>query len=135
MLIDIRDTPAGTGPDTPGPRRTDDAVRTRRTDSLADHIALTGAVLTLAGVVLASGAVLLPGVLLLLVALLHRGASDCTSADHLAGWPWRGVRCRSASVPDAHICRIHCGRGPAEGASLAPRNASQDLFDKFEFRR
>ena len=34
---------------------------------------------------------LLPGVLLLLVALLHGlGASGCTSADQLAGWPWRG---------------------------------------------
>ena len=52
---------------------------------------LTGAVLTVLGVVLASGAVLLPGVLLLLVALLHGlGSSGCTSADQLAGWPWRG---------------------------------------------
>ena len=50
-----------------------------------------GAVLTLLGIVLASGAVLLPGVLLLLVAILHGvGASGCTSADQLAGWPWRG---------------------------------------------
>ena len=49
---------------------------------------VAGAVLTLLGVVLASGAVLLPGVLLLLVALLHGiGASGCTSADQLAGWP------------------------------------------------
>jgi len=48
-------------------------------------------VLTIVGVVLASGAVLLPGVLLLLVALLHGlGSSGCTSADQLAGWPWRG---------------------------------------------
>jgi hypothetical protein len=51
----------------------------------------TGAVLTILGVVLASGAVLLPGVLLLLFALLHGiGSSGCTSADLLAGWPWRG---------------------------------------------
>jgi hypothetical protein len=35
-----------------------------------------------------SGAVLISGVL---VALLHGiGASGCTSADQLAGWPWRG---------------------------------------------
>ena len=44
-----------------------------------------------AGRVLASGAVLLPGVVLLLVGLLQGiGASGCTSADQLAGWPWRG---------------------------------------------
>jgi hypothetical protein len=52
---------------------------------------VTGAVLTVLGVVLASGAVLLPGILLLLFALLHGiGSSGCTSADLLAGWPWRG---------------------------------------------
>jgi hypothetical protein len=52
---------------------------------------LTGAVLTLLGVVLASGALVLPGVLLLLFALLCGiGSSGCTSADQLAGWPWRG---------------------------------------------
>jgi hypothetical protein len=52
---------------------------------------VTGPVLTLLGVVLASGAVLLPGVLLLLFALLHGlGSSGCTSADQLAGWPWLG---------------------------------------------
>jgi cell division protein FtsX len=52
---------------------------------------VTGAVLTLLGAVLASGAVLIPGVLLLLFALLHGlGSSGCTSADLLAGWPWRG---------------------------------------------
>jgi hypothetical protein len=52
---------------------------------------LTGAVLTLLGVLLASGAVLLTGVVLLLIALLcGLGASGCTSADQLAGWPWRG---------------------------------------------
>jgi hypothetical protein len=52
---------------------------------------VAGAVLTLLGVVLASGAVLLPGVVLLLVGLLHGiGASGCTSADQLAEWPWRG---------------------------------------------
>lgn len=58
------------------------AVRTRWRAMLL----VTGAVLTLVGVVLASGAVLLPGVLLLLFALLHgRGSSGCTSADQLAG--------------------------------------------------
>jgi cell division protein FtsX len=52
---------------------------------------VTGAVLTLLGVVLASGAVLISGVLLLLFALLYGvGSSGCTSADQLAGWPWRG---------------------------------------------
>jgi hypothetical protein len=52
---------------------------------------VTGAVLIVFGIVLASGAVLLPGILLLLFALLHGiGSSGCTSADLLAGWPWRG---------------------------------------------
>jgi hypothetical protein len=52
---------------------------------------VTGAVLTVLGVVLPSGAVLIPGILLLLFALLHGiGSSGCTSADLLAGWPWRG---------------------------------------------
>ena len=91
MLVDIDDTPAGTGPDVParaGPVMR--AARAARTRWRALFL-LTGAVLTLLGVVLASGAVLLPGVLLLLVALLHGlGASGCTSADQLAGWPWRG---------------------------------------------
>ena len=63
------------------------AVRTRwRTLFL-----VTGAVLTILGVVLASGAVLLPGILVLLFALLHGiGSSGCTSADLLAGWPRHG---------------------------------------------
>jgi hypothetical protein len=91
MIGDIRDTPAGTGPDRParaGPMmRFARVVRTR----WRALFLLAGAVLTLLGVVLASGAVLIPGVLLLLVALLHGiGASGCTSADQLAGWPWRG---------------------------------------------
>jgi hypothetical protein len=35
--------------------------------------------------------VLISGILLLLLALLHGiGSSGCTSADLLAGWPWRG---------------------------------------------
>ena len=52
---------------------------------------LTGAVLTVLGVALASGAILVPGVLLLLVAVLRGiGSSGCMSADQLAGWPWRG---------------------------------------------
>jgi hypothetical protein len=88
---DIGDTPAGTGPDVRARAgrmtRVLRAVRTR----WRDVFLLTGGVLTLLGVVLASGAVLLPGILLLLVALLHGiGASGCTSADQLAGWPWRG---------------------------------------------
>ena len=63
------------------------AVRTRwRTLFL-----VTGAVLTILGVVLASGVVLLPGILVLLFALLHGiGSSGCTSADLLAGWPRHG---------------------------------------------
>jgi hypothetical protein len=52
---------------------------------------VTGALLTVLGVVLASGAVFIPGILLLLFAVLHGiGSSGCTSADLLAGWPWRG---------------------------------------------
>ena len=60
------------------------AVRTRWRTLLL----VTGAVLTVLGVVLASGAVLLPGILLLLFALLHGiGSSGCTSADLAGGWP------------------------------------------------
>ena len=91
MLGDIRGTPAGTGPDVParaGPvMRFARAAQTR----WRAMFLVSGAVLTILGVVLASGAVLIPGVVLLLVALLHGlGASGCTSADQLAGWPWRG---------------------------------------------
>jgi len=91
MLLDIRDTPADIGPDAParaGPMmRFTRAARTR----WRAVFLVVGAVLTLLGAVLASGAVLIPGVLLLLFALLHGiGASGCTSADQLAGWPWRG---------------------------------------------
>jgi hypothetical protein len=91
MPGDLRGTLAGTGPDAPsgtGPvMRVARAARTR----WRAIFLLAGAVLTVLGVVLASGAVLLPGVLLLLVALLHGlGSSGCTSADQLAGWPWRG---------------------------------------------
>jgi hypothetical protein len=91
MLLDIRHTPAGIGPDAQAHvgkiMRFARIVRTRwRVIFL-----LTGAVLTVLGVVLASGAVLIPGVLLLLFAVLYGiGASGCTSADQLAGWPWRG---------------------------------------------
>jgi len=87
----LLDTPADTGLDAPARAgrmmRFARAVRMRwRTLFL-----VTGAVLTVLGVVLASGAVLLPGILLLLFALLHGiGSSGCTSADLLAGWPWRG---------------------------------------------
>ena len=91
MPGDIRDTPVGTGLDVParaGPvMRVARAARTR----WRAMFVVTGAVLTVLGVVLVSGAVLIPGVLLLLVALLHGIASSgCTSADQLAGWPWRG---------------------------------------------
>lgn len=87
----LLDTSADIGLDTPARAgrmmRFARTVRTRwRTLFL-----VTGAVLTILGVVLASGAVLLPGILLLLFALLHGiGSSGCTSADLLAGWPWRG---------------------------------------------
>ena len=91
MLLDFRDTPADTGPDTPA--RAGPIVgfaRAARTRWRALFL-VTGAVLTLLGVVLASGTVLLAGVPVLLVALLYGlGASGCTSADQLAGWPWRG---------------------------------------------
>ena len=85
------DTPAHISSDAPARAgrmtRFARAVRTRwRTLFL-----VTGAVLTVLGVVLASGAVLLPGILLLLFALLHGiGSSGCTSADLLAGWPRHG---------------------------------------------
>jgi hypothetical protein len=87
----LLDTPADIGLDAPARAgrmmRFARIVRTRwRTLFL-----VTGAVLTVLGVVLASGAVLLPGILLLLFALMIGiGSSGCTSADLLAGWPWRG---------------------------------------------
>ena len=91
MLADIGAPLAGTGPD--GPDRAGPMLRfarAARTRWRAMFL-LSGAVLTLLGVILASGAILIPGVLLLLVALLQGiGASGCTSADQLAGWPWRG---------------------------------------------
>jgi hypothetical protein len=91
MLVDIGHTPAGTGRDAParaGPiMRSARAARTR----WRALFLLAGAPLTVIGVVLASGAILIPGILLLLAALLYGiGASGCTSADQLAGWPWRG---------------------------------------------
>ena len=89
MLDDIRDTPAAIGPNASAGRMLRFA-RAAGTHWRATFL-LTGAVLTVLGAVLASGAVLIPGVVLLLVALLHGiGASSCTSADQLAGWPWRG---------------------------------------------
>jgi hypothetical protein len=87
----LLDTPADIGLDAPARAGTMTrfarAARTRwRTLFL-----VTGAVLTVLGVVLASGAVLLPGILILLFALLHGiGSSGCTSADLLAGWPRHG---------------------------------------------
>ena len=87
MLRDTRDT----SPDAAaraGAREPDHrAVRGRRRALFL----VTGAVLAVLGIVLASAAVLLPGILLVLFALLHGiGSSGCTSADLLAGWPWRG---------------------------------------------
>ena len=98
MFLDFRDTPAGTGPDTParaGPMM--GFARAARTSWRALFL-VTGAVLTLLGVVLASGAVFLAGVLVLRVALLHGlGASGCTSADRVA---LARVRRRPTSGPD-----------------------------------
>jgi hypothetical protein len=91
MLLDIGHAPADTGRDAPARagrvRRLPRAVLTRRRAMFL----FAGTVLTVLGVVLGSGAVLIPGVLLLLFAVLYGiGASGCTSADLLAGWPWRG---------------------------------------------
>jgi uncharacterized membrane protein len=91
MLLDDRDTPADIGPDAPARVRSMSrfahAVRT----GWRALFLLTGALLTVLGVVLASGAILIPGVLLLLVGLMYRiGSSGCTSADQLAGWPRSG---------------------------------------------
>jgi fatty acid desaturase len=91
MLLDIRDTPADA--DSKAPARA--APMTRSARAVRAHwratFLLAGAVLTLLGVLLASGVVFIPGILLLLSALLHGlGSSGCTSADLLAGWPWRG---------------------------------------------
>jgi hypothetical protein len=83
--------PADTGPDAParaGPMMRSARAARARWRAL---FLLAGAVLTVMGVVLASGAILIPGILLLLAALLHGiGASGCTSADQLAGWPRHG---------------------------------------------
>ena len=91
ILLDIRDTPADTGTHVParaGPMRRFARAARSRWRAL---FLLTGAVLTVLGVALASGAILVPGVLLLLVAVLRGiGSSGCMSADQLAGWPWRG---------------------------------------------
>jgi hypothetical protein len=91
MPGDIRDTPADAGPKAPARV----GMMTRSARVVRTHwraiFLLASAVLTLLGVLLASGAILIPGVLLLLFALLHGiGSSGCTSADLLAGWPWRG---------------------------------------------
>jgi len=87
----LLETPADISLDAPARagrvRRFARAVRTR----WRAIFLVTGVVLTLLGVVLASGAVILPGMLLLLFALLHGlGSSGCTSADQLAAWPRRG---------------------------------------------
>jgi hypothetical protein len=91
MLRDTRDTPTDTSPDAAA--RAGAMMRfgrTARTRWRALFL-VTGAVLTVLGIVLASAAVLLPGILLVLFALLHGiGSSGCRSADLLAGWPWRG---------------------------------------------
>ena len=91
MLVDIGDTPAGTGPDVPAPAgpvmRAARAARTRwraRSDLPARCSPSWVSCW-------AAARFCFPGVLLLLVALLHGlGSSGCTSADQLAGWPWRG---------------------------------------------
>ena len=90
-IRDIRDTPAGTGPRAPARvGRMMRSARAVRTHWRAIFL-LAGALLALLGILLASGAVLIPGIVLLLFALLHGiGSSGCTSADLLAGWPWRG---------------------------------------------
>ena len=91
MLADIDATLAGADPD--GPARAGPMMRFARAARTRWRalFLLAGAALTALGVILASGAVLLPGVVFLLAALLLGiGASGCTSADQLAGWPWRG---------------------------------------------
>jgi len=91
VLDDIRHRPAGIGPDVPD--RVGKTVRLARAVRTRWRVLflVTGAVLTVLGVTLASDAVLVPGVLLLLAAVLYGiGSSGCTSADQLAGWPWRG---------------------------------------------
>lgn len=87
----LLDTSADIGPGAPArASRMMRFVRTVRTRWRTLFL-VTGTVLTVLGIVLASGAVLLPGILLLLFALLYGiGSSGCTSADLLAGWPWRG---------------------------------------------
>ena len=91
MLLETRDMPADTSPDAAtranATMRFARAARGRR----RALVLVTGAVLTVLGIVLASAAVLLPGILVVLFALLHGiGSSGCASADLLAGWPWRG---------------------------------------------
>ena len=119
----LLDTPADIGLDSPDRAgrmmRFARAVRTRwRTLSL-----VTGAVLTVLGVVLASGAVLLPGILLLAFALLHGiGSSGCTSADLLAGCPGTG---KTASMRGQALrrafrdCSPQCGPLSVAGRDLA----------------
>ena len=91
---------------------------------------LTGAMLTLLGVVLGSGAVGLTGVLLLLVALLHGPAA----ARPRTSWPdGSGVGETSVGVSPghAHIRHIHFGEDPRMGPTW-PRNGPQGLFGTFE---
>jgi hypothetical protein len=87
----LLDAPAAIGANAParagGMKRFVHAARTR----WRAMFLVTGAVLTVLGVVLASGAVFIPGILMLLFAVLYGiGSSGCTSADQLAGWPWHG---------------------------------------------
>jgi len=91
MLRDTRDAPADTSPDAVARAgATMRFARAARTRWRALFL-VAGAVLTVVGIVLASAAVLLPGMLLVLFAVLYGvGSSGCTSADLLAGWPWRG---------------------------------------------
>jgi len=91
MLGEMSDTPVDSGPNVPvragAMGRFARAGRTR----WRALFLVTGVVLTVLGIVLSSGAVLVPGILLVLFAVLYGiGSSGCTSADQLAGWPWRG---------------------------------------------
>ena len=106
----LLDTPADIGLDAPARAgrmmRFARAVRTRwRTLFL-----VTGAVLTVLGVVLASGAVLLPGILLLLFALLHwnriqrlhvRGPAGRVALARVRPRPCR--KTRRAGACEAHV--------------------------------
>jgi hypothetical protein len=94
VLDDIRHGPAGIGPDVPA--RVGKTVRLARAVRTRWRVLflVTGAVLSVLGVTLASDAVLVPGVLLLLTAVLYGiGSSGCTSAGRVALARVRSSRC------------------------------------------